>query len=328
MGVSVNATPILVLGSPRSGTTWLGNILASHREIAGAHADVHWGSVECPLYQIQEWAGDLSDDRHYIHLLETFAASDYFRLVAGDKESFYKNRAKDFYEMFFDLMDRFAALESSDRWVVKLDPPYYYRAAARAELFNRMNQRYRRVEVVAIIRDFPSVLRSYLNMESQSSLYRFGPIKLRIAVCLEAARYVAHNTSIRRIAEERGGLILAYSELRHDTKATLGRLGDHLGVDFSASVSPYPSNSSLAPGKPQRSMAITAWIADRVLVPMFRATPSAAIALVKLRDRTRRKTLPFYWRLLRREHMPERLSDELWQSGQIALHRTLFEEDP
>lgn len=319
-------TPIFVLGSARSGTTWLGNLLSCHPAIAGAHHRVHWGSAESRIYLTEKHAGDLTDDRRFIQFMEVFAASDYFRLIRGDKERCYQSRPETYYELFLELMDRFAEKEGTRYWVTKLDPHFFHQPDELERFWSLLQRRYATVKLVGITREFDGVLRSYLNMEGQRSIHRLQGIKRAMAVMLESGRYVAHNRAITRLVEQRGGVLLRFEDLRADRRAAAETLRGYLELDFADSLdTPYRPNSSHGTRR-DATTRTTERLALDVLLPLFRACPGAATSLLRLRERTRGEQAPFYWRLLRLEHMPGRFASELGETGQTALRRELFDD--
>ena len=320
--------PILVLGSARSGTTWLGNLLAAHPDIAAPHHRVHWGSVESKMYSIAEWAGDLRDDRRFIQFVEVFASTDLFRLLEGDKERIYRERPTDLYQLMFDLFDQLAARRGARYWATKLDPPLLYRPRRLRAFLEALDRRYPDSRWVGIQRDARGVLRSYLQMEGERSIHRLSGTSKKLATMLESGRYVVHNRAIDELLRQRRGLKLTFAELREDEPAARERLSRHLGIDLAGVVSPYPANSSHRTRQaPARSLEQAVWLAEKVYLPAFEGAPALGVALLRLRDLTRQRRAPFYWRLLQLEQQPERFARELRETGQTALHDAIFARD-
>lgn len=322
--------PIFILGSARSGTTWLGNLLATHRAISGAQHIVHWGLAESRLYSTQQFAGDLRDDHNLIRFLELFASTDYFRLAHGDKDRLYRSRPDSFYQLFFELMDGMSQTEGTRFWVTKLDAAFFVRPAALEQFLRVIDARYPVSRYVGICREFPAVLRSYLNMEGVDSIHRLRGARRAAAIALESGRWVAHNRAIERIVAARAGTLVDYEALRRDRRSVQVALSRYLEIDVDEfdSQDRYRPNSSHDTRSEDASAS--PWVqslASRVLVPVFSRFPIAATSLVKLRDRTRQARLPFYWRLLMLEHMPDNLERHLLATSQTALHRALFGSD-
>src|SRR5690348_5527303 len=71
--------PIFVMGTARSGTTWLANLLASHPLIAAVAADEHHGVVESHLLDHTRFA--LPGVISVRSFLDRYQGEDYFRVM-------------------------------------------------------------------------------------------------------------------------------------------------------------------------------------------------------------------------------------------------------
>lgn len=326
MTINRNVTPILVLGSARNGTTWLSNILACHPEIAGTHHRVHWGTDESEIYRSSKFAGDLRDDHRFIQFLEAYACSDYFRLARGAKEEFYRNRPASFEEFFLQLMDRFAEKEGVTYWTTKLDPMYYVDIEALQGFLSRLEERYGAYKLVAIKREFPAVLRSYLNRQGLRPIYGLSSWKKRSAIVVESARYALDYHEIGNLINARHGLYFDYEDFKKNHDRCLAQLAEYLGLDFLSADSrnAYPANSSFRHMASSAFPTASAWVAARLLQPAFSDAPGVARAVLRLREAMRGAPCPFEWRLHRLEHMPDSLAEELRRTGQAGLHELLF----
>src|SRR3954453_14062117 len=71
--------PIFVLGTARSGTTWLGNLLIDHPQVAGVAALEHHGMVESHLFDHTRYAmpGVMTAGE----FLARYSTEDYFRAM-------------------------------------------------------------------------------------------------------------------------------------------------------------------------------------------------------------------------------------------------------
>lgn len=319
--------PVLLLGSARSGTTWLGNLVAAHPAVAGAQHEVHWGLAESRLYQTLKYAGDLQQPTQLVRFLEVFSASDYFRLACGDKQSFYSAPPADFYELFFRMMDDLARQTGSSHWVTKLDPMLLYRPNELKRLLTALDERYPTSAFIGIERDFRSVLKSYLNMEGDRSIHALRGIRRGAAVVLESGRYISHRRGMETLLRRRRGLRLTFHQLQSDREDILMRVAEHLSLD--PDLMPRedrfkPNSSHRTRSEEDASSRVLQLVAEYVLLPLFNRMPLLADALLRLRDRTRPKRPPFYFRLLQMEKMPDRLSKHLQETGQTALWEQLF----
>jgi len=324
---SEEITPIFVLGSARNGTTWLGNMLACHPKIAGAHHQVHWGIDESNIYQSTKYAGDFSDDRQYIQFLEAYACSDYFVLSKGDKDYFYQHRPSCFEDFFLNLMDEFARKEGVNYWVTKLDPDFFLHKKALRRFLQRLYQRYSRVKFIGIRRDFPGVLNSYLNMEGANSIYKLSPLKKRMGIILESARYVSHYCAIELLVAAHDGLYLSFSDFRKNHMTCLNRIGEYLDLDFAGAdrYNPYNPNSSFAvQGRISKVSKLFCWMTINAITPFFNVFHACGDALLRIWEKSRSERCPYYWRMHRMKYMKDTFALELRRTGEKALHNELF----
>ena len=321
--------PIFVLGSARNGTTWLGNVLCRHPEIVGAEHKAHWGQHECHAYLCHQYVGDLRNDYNLIRFLELYSTADFFQLVEGDKEFFYQNRPENFFDFFLTLMDRYARKKKVRHWVAKLDPLFYYHDKELRQFLALLQRRYHTFHFISIKREFQSVLQSYLHMEGDHSIHQLPPLTKRLATFLESARYVEHYRVIERLIRSHQGLAIAYEDLRHQSEDQLRQICQFLSLNFSTDMMQpaYKPNSSFLHA-PQTSdvSTFTVWCASTIYTKIFALCPPLAWALLRLRDLTRPKTVPFSWRLLRLKYQRESFANELKRTGQIALYQMLFED--
>lgn len=328
-GARSDIVPIFVLGSGRSGTTWICNELSCHDRIAGAHHLVHWGSQESVILRTHLWAGNLTAVEDYIRFHEVYSSSDYFVLTQGDKDWFYEHRPTDFFDYFLTLMDRFAEKNGRRRWITKLDPFFFYYPRHLRDFLERIDGRYKTCKWVGISRSFPDVIRSAVNNEGDRSAHLRSWLGKYAVVATYSARHVVEGRGQARLLAERGGLPIAYEELRRDRDTCLARLCAYLGVRHDASRRvPYKPNSSYVdPSRPRHDTRPRIFLSVAVLRPLFSALPWLALGVVRLRERMRGRPCPLNWRLQCLWKMPRTLAEELLRSGQTGLHRQVFDAE-
>lgn len=328
---SATINPVFVLGSARNGTTWLGNCLCGHAQIAGAEDRVHWGQVESKILAHAHYAGRFEDDRKFVAFMEAYAASDYFRLVDGDKESVYRKRPNHFFQLFFDLMDEFASKSGASWWTTKLDPRFFYNQADFDEFLKQLNARYAKPRFISIQRPFPRVLRSYLNMEGQKSIHQLPIYKKLMAVFLESARYTTHYRHIAALITKTSGLALDFPTFKENPEQELRRICEFLELPFDAVMleNRFPANSSFFHPKKKtpRSEKLLYTFGSSICHPWFSVISWPAGTMLRMWDKRRSEQCPMSWRLLRCEHMPDRLEHELEQTGQHALRSLIFDKN-
>lgn len=323
--------PTIVLGSARNGTTWLGNLLASHPEIAGVAHRCHWGQVESDILSKREFAGDFTDDQKFIQFMEAYSISDYFCLSNGNKQFFYDNRPESFYDFYLELMDRHARSQNVNRWTTKLEPRFYHHEKELDRFLGMLQTRYANVKFISIQRDFPPVIKSYLNMEGPESKHSLRGLKRLSAIVLHSARYSYHYQKIQKLAASHDCLRLTFDELSKRTEETTNRVCDFLGISCpeGVSTSPFPKNSSFASLRPAEAIPTwIIWTSDKIVKRFFDLMPFLARQLLRYRDRQRGLPCPYTWRLFRLQFMPESFAQELKRTGQTALFEILFDQQP
>ena len=111
-GVAI-APPVFVVGSPRSGTTWLYHLLLSAGGFARYHAESNVFNLLAPRF------GDLSVARHREALLDAWTVSELFRRSGLDPVSFraeVHERCRSAGDLLRMFMDAVAREQGASRW--------------------------------------------------------------------------------------------------------------------------------------------------------------------------------------------------------------------
>src|SRR3954471_10834777 len=79
------AIPVFVVGTARAGTTWLGNLLASHTQVAAVTCPEHHGMVESHLLDYTRYAlpGTLTAQE----FMAGYSGEDYLRAMKLDSQA-------------------------------------------------------------------------------------------------------------------------------------------------------------------------------------------------------------------------------------------------
>lgn len=236
------AKPMFVVGAHRSGTTWLGNLLCRHREIAGVQAKEHQGIHESVFFShVAEHFGDLQNENDFIEFVEAFSSSDYYKLTGLDKEFLYRQRPKGYGECFRLIMDSFAEKEGAEYWVEKSPVHTLY--------LSYILENFPEATVFGMKRDIIHVLESTLKLwagEHQSGLgkmFEIGKLLLR---------YTLYNKYLSHYASEYENVrIIKFSEMKNETKLTAEKIVETLGLQFESKLlrKKYEPNTSFESGK-------------------------------------------------------------------------------
>ena len=204
-------TPVFILGLQRSGTTWLGNLLAAHPDVAVATDPAHHGIHESVFFSHFARAWDWTDGVSRATALRAFAASDYGRLIGAEPRQMARTTAPAAH--FVAAMEAFA--QGRAAWVEK--SPHHTRLAD------------------AIARDIPDarficVTRGSAGLiASRLHAYdRAVPTGLarKVAILRGAVSNAAHVRYLTGFARRMGqrATLLRYEDLVTDRDARMGEL--------------------------------------------------------------------------------------------------------
>ncbi len=335
--------PILVLGIARNGTTWLGNIFAAAEGVAAAEHPLHHGIHESNILKQSRYWGRLDETDAYIRFLHLYASEDYFSLAGGRMETFLGMRFESFYHFFCELMDRYADKTGGRFWTTKLDPLFYIYPRELDEFLALLERRYGQAKFVAVRREIEPAIASYLDMEGDAhGLRKRGPFAY-LSILLGVLRYANAYRRIGRIVDERGGIMLRFEELTGDMSSALAKIAAYTGLPQEAfGESPYSPNTSFSgsgsgadgvsadgfPAKapssrPDREVKRRLSAGERLFVHLAyafaRLLPFFPPLLLRLYESLKPKKPPLFHRLIKREHYPEQLKEELRKKGSVNL---------
>ncbi|MGM0405043.1 MAG: sulfotransferase [Thermoplasmatota archaeon] len=326
------ATPIFGLGLARNGTTWLENILCNHEDIVGAQHKAHWGIKESYICEnIQHW-GDFQDDDQFIRFLELYSSGDYFKLVEGEKDYFYKNRPEDFTEFFLELMDNYAKKKGAAYWTTKLDPAFYRNPELMEMFMNRIKNRYNEIKFIAIQRDFRDVLNSAINMPGAG--WRRKLLSRQVFAIFNTVQNAHGYNKINQIIDEHDGLKLQFEDLKGNRSITVEKIVNYLDLDHSEGMleDHYLPNSSYI-GKTEK-VTLSSWEEKLITKHLFSILNREDISnsiFTSLMDRSLDHLIPknrlIHWRLTKLERFPDKYKEDLEKKGSVGLKRALFGDE-
>ncbi|MCF7914825.1 MAG: sulfotransferase [Spirochaetaceae bacterium] len=319
-------TPVIVLGIARNGTTWLGNLLAGHTEIAAAAHFLHHGVHESNILLNKRYWGNLETVDEYISFVHLYASEDYFKLVQGDIDYFLKHRQPDFYRFFFELMDRHAVKNSRKYWTTKLDPLFYLDDRERNEFVHALLSRYPRTRFVAIKRSLIPYLNSYLNMEGSSVRLRKKKSVRLAAIFLGVLRYINSYKKIGKIINDNKGLQITYEELLENKEHVLARIAAYVEIasdEFNETE--YRPNTSFQSAQKSELNSFHRAVAKALYGILHRSTFGPSF-LLRMYQRIKSTPAPLFHRLIKYEYYQNELKDELEKKGSFQLLEKLKDE--
>lgn len=115
------AKPIFILGRPRSGTTWLSNILCGNDKIVGVQDKRHFGICESYFFsKIANMIKKIEDKGDYQTFLQIFTNSDYYIIGKRGVSNFVLARNyENVYNFFRMFMENIANRNNALFWLEK-----------------------------------------------------------------------------------------------------------------------------------------------------------------------------------------------------------------
>lgn len=237
-GSGSSFTPVFVLGVQRSGTTWLGNILAQHSRAAAVQAPDHFGIHESIFFSHFARAyGDLAGDANFACFASEFTRSDYYVLTGLEPEWLEERRPRSYPDAFRAVMDEFADRDGRARIWIEKSPHHTL-------LADRLEAAFPDARFVGIVRNPTAVVASTLRMgEPRPPTY---PARLGRVVRL-AAKCSLYQGWLERFSRGRANCLLTrYERLAADPAAEVRRICDFLELEFEPAMLelPWPRNTS------------------------------------------------------------------------------------
>ena len=269
------ATPIIILGMQRSGTTWLGNLISSHSRVAGVVEASHTGIWESAYFShMADRFGDISTKVTFEEFVAVFGASYYCRCAGITKEFLLGLYPATYEEVFRAVMEEVARRAGADFWVVK----------EHTACINRMAKAYPDARFIAIVRSAEGMIGSAYEPRRMES-YRLTPGQRRWRMVRTVAKWSYHKKVLEHFAASSDRCrLITYEALKEDTEKVLRGMCESLGIDYEPGMiettNSYRRNTSFW-GKQSRAEAFPE--RDRRLVrraaALFRMVPRPILAL-------------------------------------------------
>jgi hypothetical protein len=281
---------IFVLGTARSGTTWLANILGSHPMIAAVMAVEHHGIHESHLLDHTRYVlkGTMTCDEFF----SQYESEDYCQICNVERTKICARIPVGTAVTFFtELMDAFARARDANCWLEKTPKHTIY-----AEELRRL---YPRARFVIITRSRQDVL------TSQMRLYPRPGATRGVQVFEKSFRYASDMKAIRRLCRRASESvsITTYDALCSDTSREVERIQRELGVPVMALTSGYAPSSSFSSAADRASGQLSS--VERIVALagtwITGLLPFALVLRLRIRrDRAQAVGLPKYARVATR----------------------------
>lgn len=212
------AKPIFVIGKHRSGTKWLSNTIAAHKDIACILHEHHFGILEVSdvFERMPLIYGDLSIAENCIGFIEYYGQTDFFVLTGLDKNMFYKNRPSNYSEFFRQMMDTFAEKEGKPYWVQKTD------TAPMPDLIKHFPD----AKFIMTIRDVRD------NVKSAIGLAKGEKGRATPKVYNELFIYYLQKKRILSYQGRDNVMLMYFEDMKRDKRAVVERICNFLQIEF------------------------------------------------------------------------------------------------
>ena len=231
--------PIFLVGAPRTGTTWLANLLCNHSSIAGVMRETHFGIYESAFFSnIEGKYGDLQNDDNFDKFMEIFSMSKYFKFSKLEKNIFFKEKPKTYPDFFRLFMDNFAKIQRAEFWLEK--------TPAHALCLEKISKYYPDARFIAINRDVIDTIKSTVKLiyAGQWSGNNFPKL---IIILRSLLQYITYNKNINIFSKKTKLIkIVQYENLKSSKKNVLNGICEFLNINFEHNMlnEKYKQNTS------------------------------------------------------------------------------------
>lgn len=227
------ATPIFIVGTPRSGTTWLSNTLGGHSRVACVQeriSESRIGVNESAFFSyVAGKFGNLKNDNNLIQLIETFASSTFFILSGIDKSIFYKKRPQTYQDFFRLLMDRLADKQKADFWLEKTPSHTFH--------LKEISQCYQDAIFIALRRNAVDQIKSFIKIDERISGIKtedLSFLKKKVKLFARIFSYYVHIKHLDYFIGKNPNKIyqINYEDLKNSPEQIVRKLCVSIGVNY------------------------------------------------------------------------------------------------
>ncbi|MCK4320983.1 sulfotransferase [candidate division WOR-3 bacterium] len=263
------ALPIFVIGKNRSGTKWLSNVIANHKDIACIQHELFGGILETNLItRMPRIFGDLSYDGNFIGFVECFSQISFFKLTGLNKDILYSKRPKNYSDFFRFLMDTYSEKEGKSFWVQKAD------TFALLELYNNFPD----ARFILIIRNI------YGNISSSIGLKKLEIGKhYRANIPREMIKYFVAYKRINKFSRKDRTLLVRFEDLKDKRKDVVSKIGNFLNIPYDKNMlnDKFKKNTSFKMGvKREETLNKKGRWLIKILIPFFKIIPGFIYELI------------------------------------------------
>jgi hypothetical protein len=293
-----------IIGKHRSGTSWLGNLLAEHPEIYGVQNPDRHGIWESLYFtHVAEVFRDIDTktEAGFAKWIDFMSRTNYFRFSPLTEMELCQIGPAPFEMLFHRFMERASQAKGASMWIEK-SPPHTLVASRIADAFPTG-------QFLAITRNFDDWLRSSVkHSKSTGRLTSDRPLSRTYLLAKLVAERSLYEAAIGSLKEKYRDRVLhiSYEDLRHKHSDTKDRIFSFLGIgSLEERVrSKYEPNSSFDSRESKRKESVLSeseWEWARFVQSSISLIPPSGAAvltnlLLRIRDLRGRPTLDWFFR--------------------------------
>lgn len=222
---------IFVLGLPRSGTTWLANVLAANDNIAGVSHEKHYGIYESHFFDIiVNRYPNISNRTNYIEFISVMSKYDYYKIMNCDFNFMLSLNVNNYYDFFKKTHEYFKNKNNCLYWVEKTPQHIFY--------IDQLMKYFPNEKYIYIKRDLKSVIKSAYFLQCNDM--KMGVFR-KIRYFIKTAFYYSLGT--RMINYYKSNILeINYEDMKSSN--TLEVLEEYLNIKLEINKSNFEKNTS------------------------------------------------------------------------------------
>jgi len=227
-----NVIPIIVFGRQRSGTKWLSNCIANHKDAACVQSLVHKGILETNLFERMESVfGDLAIFENRMAFLFCYTNTAFYNLTKLKKEFLFDKKFTKYEEVLGIVLDEYAKINGKSFWVQKLS----------SHLIPLTINEYPKAKFIIVQRNLID------NYKSKKVIFSSRRGGFGIRGVIQGVFGFLYNLDIeKKYYKDERFLFVKYENLVADKHKTLSKVNNFIGLDYdpSYSIERFPRNTS------------------------------------------------------------------------------------
>lgn len=228
--------PIFVIGKNRSGTKWLSNTIANHKDIACVQRPGAGGILETNLiYRMSKIFGTLENDDNFLAFVECFSQTNFFRLLDIDKK-----------DLYFGPRNYIEFLEYIMNLNVEKNKQYWLQKANTLKL-KKLYEKFPDAKFLIIERNPRDNIRSTIGLKMKKILRKKGTYKnFNKNIIKELFLYLIEKKRAYPYKKRKNVKFIKFENFKNNKEATLKDICKFLNIDFNKKLlkDKYEKNTS------------------------------------------------------------------------------------